>query len=174
MFTIFQIKTPKRRFNSLKNTSKLIQIPRRSLRLLTSMGTPRFCPRIGSALFGTNTARFLWQILQAVIAQAKKLNKDVYVLSIDEESGKVAHVNFVSESSRKNGLDARTWAGSVADVLGGKVGERDQSTMNCLLNPALQAGGKPESAQGVGTNVGLVSEALEVARKQYSSTIKSN
>jgi alanyl-tRNA synthetase len=62
------------------------------------------------------------QILQAVVLQAKKLGKAVYVFSVDSEGGKVIHVNHVPESLRAKGLDARSWATSVTEVLGGKVG----------------------------------------------------
>ena len=62
------------------------------------------------------------QILQAVVLQAKKLGKAVYVFSVDSEGGKVIHVNHVPESLKSRGLDARTWAARVTEVLGGKVG----------------------------------------------------
>lgn len=45
----------------------------------------------------------------------------MYVFSVDHEGGKVAHVNHVPERVRAKGVDARTWASKVADVLGGKV-----------------------------------------------------
>jgi hypothetical protein len=64
---------------------------------------------------------FLVQILQAVVLQAKKLGKAVYVFSIDSEGGKVIHVNHVPESLRSKGFDARTWAARVTETLGGKV-----------------------------------------------------
>jgi hypothetical protein len=43
------------------------------------------------------------------------------VISADEESGKVVHVNFVSDELKSRGLDARTWAAKVSEILGGKV-----------------------------------------------------
>jgi alanyl-tRNA synthetase len=43
------------------------------------------------------------------------------VISADEESGKVVHVNFVSDKLKSRGLDARTWAAKVSEILGGKV-----------------------------------------------------
>lgn len=55
------------------------------------------------------------------MTQGKKLGKAVYVMSIDKEGGKVAHVNHLPASMQVKGLDARTWASKVADVLGGKV-----------------------------------------------------
>lgn len=87
------------------------------------------------------------KILQAVVLQAKKLGRAVYVFSVDSEGGKVIHVNHVPESLKSKGLDARTWAARVTEVLGGK------------------AGGKEDGAQGVGLNTDKVEEALEVAHK---------
>jgi alanyl-tRNA synthetase len=91
------------------------------------------------------------KILQNVVMQGKKLGKTVYVFSVDAEGGKVAHANYVSESARSRGLDARTWASKVSEILGGK------------------AGGKEDGAQGVGVNVAQVEEALKVARETFSS-----
>jgi hypothetical protein len=64
---------------------------------------------------------FISQILQAVVLQAKKLGKAVYVFSVDSEGGRVIHVNHVPESLRSKGFDARTWAARVTEILGGKV-----------------------------------------------------
>jgi alanyl-tRNA synthetase len=64
---------------------------------------------------------FIFQILQAVVLQAKKLGKAVYVFSVDSEGGKVIHVNHVPESLRSKGFDSRTWAARVTKILGGKV-----------------------------------------------------
>lgn len=64
---------------------------------------------------------FYFQILQAVVLQAKKLGKAVYVFSVDSEGGRVIHVNHAPESLRSNGFDARTWAARVTEILGGKV-----------------------------------------------------
>ncbi|KAH9022566.1 tRNA synthetases class II (A)-domain-containing protein [Lactarius pseudohatsudake] len=86
------------------------------------------------------------KILQAVVLQAKKLGKAVYVFSVDSDGGKVIHVNHVPESLRSKGFDARTWAARVTETLGGK------------------AGGKEDGAQGVGVHIDKVKEALEVAQ----------
>lgn len=56
-----------------------------------------------------------------MILNAKKLGKSAYVFSVDSEKGQVAHVNFVSEGARAKGVDARTWAATVTEVVGGKV-----------------------------------------------------
>ncbi|KDQ33558.1 hypothetical protein PLEOSDRAFT_1091537 [Pleurotus ostreatus PC15] len=90
--------------------------------------------------------------LSSAVLQAKKLGKSVYLFSPDKQGGKVAHVNFVSPELKQKGVDARTWAGKVTDVLGGK------------------AGGKEDSAQGVGANVDKVEGAVEAA-KQYLSSL---
>ncbi len=45
----------------------------------------------------------------------------MYLFSPDKQGSKVAHVNFVSPELKQKGVDARTWAGKVTDVLGGKV-----------------------------------------------------
>ncbi|PFH46034.1 hypothetical protein AMATHDRAFT_156759 [Amanita thiersii Skay4041] len=88
------------------------------------------------------------KILQSVIVQAKKLSKTVYLFSIDKELGRVAHSNYVSPSFKSKGLDARTWATKVTEILGGK------------------AGGKEDSAQGIGIFIEKVPDAV-LAAQQY-------
>lgn len=56
-----------------------------------------------------------------MVLQGRKLSKSVYVFSVDHEQGKVAHVNYVADDAKARGLDGRTWANAVSDVLGGKV-----------------------------------------------------
>ncbi|KAJ3502699.1 hypothetical protein NLJ89_g8767 [Agrocybe chaxingu] len=94
------------------------------------------------------------KILQSLIAQAKQLGKGVYIFSVDPETKKVAHANYVPPSLKEKGIDARTWAAKVTEILGGK------------------AGGKEESAQGVGTNDDKVHDAV-VAATTYLSTASS-
>ncbi|KAJ3004463.1 hypothetical protein NUW54_g4803 [Trametes sanguinea] len=91
------------------------------------------------------------KVMQGVVLQAKKLGKSIYVLSVDASAGKVAHVNAVSEEAKAKGLDGREWAAAVVEVVGGK------------------AGGKPDGAQGVGTEVSKVQEAFDAARKFFES-----
>lgn len=43
------------------------------------------------------------------------------MFSVDQEQGKVAHVNFVAEDAKAKGLDGREWANSISEILGGKV-----------------------------------------------------
>ncbi|KAG6889578.1 Alanine--tRNA ligase [Termitomyces sp. T32_za158] len=95
------------------------------------------------------------KILQSVVAQGKKLGKAVYVLSVDTEGGKIAHVNYVPPALKEKGLDARTWANCVTDIIGGK------------------AGGKEESAQGVGIEVLKVQEALKSAESYFTNSLSS-
>ena len=96
--------------------------PTQQATLLSSMykETPR---SLVSCLFSSSrvphTSRS--QILQAVVLQAKKLGKAVYVFSVDTDAQKVAHVNHVPEAFRSKGVDARTWASKVTEILGGKV-----------------------------------------------------
>ena len=90
------------------------------------------------------------KILQGLVAQGRKLGKALYVFSVDSESGKVVHVNFVPPSLKSKGLDARQWATKVSEIVGGK------------------AGGKEESAQGVGVEVGKVEKAVSVAKSYLS------
>ncbi|KAI0787758.1 tRNA synthetases class II (A)-domain-containing protein [Fomes fomentarius] len=95
------------------------------------------------------------KVLQGVVLQAKKLGKSIYIFSADAEGTKVAHVNAVSEDAKAKGLDGREWASAVTAILGGK------------------AGGKPDGAQGVGTEVAKVQDALEAARKFFVSKTSS-
>ncbi|KAJ7502731.1 tRNA synthetases class II (A)-domain-containing protein [Mycena galericulata] len=88
------------------------------------------------------------KILQSVVSQGKKLGKAVYVFSADQGGSKVAHVNYVPPSMKAKGADARAWATKVCEALGGK------------------AGGKDDSAQGVGMHAQKVDEAV-VLCKEY-------
>jgi len=94
------------------------------------------------------------KILQSMVLQGKKLGKAIYVFS-DAGDGKVAHVNYVPDDWKKKGADARTWTAKVTEVLGGK------------------AGGKEETAQGVGIYAEKIREALSIA-KEYASTFTSH
>jgi hypothetical protein len=63
------------------------------------------------------------QTLSSAVALGKTLSKAIYIFSPDEDTGKVAHVNYLPKEilSRKV-LDAKVWLGEVSKVLGGKVG----------------------------------------------------
>jgi len=111
-----------------------------------------------------------FQILQSLVSQAKQLSKSIYVFSVDSDNQKLAHANYVSPTLKECGADARTWAAKVTDLVGGKV---------CLVPSYtdaeklifVQAGGKEDSAQGVGLNADKLEDALTAAR-DYISTIK--
>ncbi|KIM45032.1 hypothetical protein M413DRAFT_441675 [Hebeloma cylindrosporum] len=94
------------------------------------------------------------KILQSLVSQAKQLEKGLYVFTVDLENKKVAHANYVPSSLKGKGGDARAWASKVTEILGGK------------------AGGKEESAQGVGLEIDKVQEALTAAH-QYLSGIST-
>ena len=61
------------------------------------------------------------QILQSLISRAKQLGKSLFVLTVDPETDKVAHANYVAPSLKAKGADAREWSSKVVEVLGGKV-----------------------------------------------------
>lgn len=72
------------------------------------------------------------------------------MFSVDSDGEKVVHANHVPVLFRKPGFDAKVWAGAVTDVVHGK------------------AGGKEDGAQGVGTGVARVQEAMSAAREVFS------
>lgn len=88
--------------------------------------------------------------VQTILNQGKSLGKAVYILSVDEHAGKVTHGNYLPAELAGEGFDARSWATSVAEVLGGKVG------------------GKPDTAQGVGTDISKVEEGVKVAQEVFT------
>jgi alanyl-tRNA synthetase len=104
------------------------------------------------------------------VALAKKLGKATYVLSVDSETSKVAHANYVPDGMRKKGLDARTWAAKVAEVIGGKVSS-DSPTKRSTQG-SFQTGGKEDGAQGSGTNVDKVEQGLKAAQAYFEEEIK--
>ena len=93
--------------------------------------------------------------LAAGVNNAKKLGKSVYLFSQEAGSqgkAKVAHVNFVAKQDLDKGLKGKEWAETVTKSIGGK------------------AGGKDESAQGVGEEGGkALEEAMMAARKFYET-----
>ncbi|EPQ57417.1 hypothetical protein GLOTRDRAFT_110560 [Gloeophyllum trabeum ATCC 11539] len=94
------------------------------------------------------------KILQNVVANARKLNKAVYVFSRDAEGTRVVHANFVSEAAKSRGIDGRKWATAVSEVIGGK------------------AGGKEDSAQGVGSDASRLEDAVKAAQKYFEESKK--
>ncbi|KAG8935411.1 Alanine--tRNA ligase [Tulasnella sp. 417] len=93
--------------------------------------------------------------MQAILTEVKKLEKAAYLFSVDEAAGKVAHANVLPAGLVSKEFDAKIWAAKVAEVLGGK------------------GGGKPDSAQGVGTEVAKLSEAMKVAEDALNQRLSS-
>ncbi|KAJ2922012.1 hypothetical protein H1R20_g15075, partial [Candolleomyces eurysporus] len=87
------------------------------------------------------------KLLQGIASAARKAQKGLYVFSVDSENNKVAHVNYVAPALKEKGADARDWASKVTDLIAGK------------------AGGKEDSAQGVGTEVDKLDDAVAAARQ---------
>lgn len=82
------------------------------------------------------------KVLSEGLGFAKKLNKSVYIISVDED--KVPHGAFFAEGSPQD------LAAEVANIVGGR------------------AGGKGPSVQGVGTDVSKVDEAVRYVKSQLS------
>ncbi|KAF8532539.1 tRNA synthetases class II (A)-domain-containing protein [Gautieria morchelliformis] len=95
------------------------------------------------------------KVLQAIATQAKTAGKAMYTFSIDFDEGRVVHVNYLPKPLTSKEFDARIWASRVTATLGGK------------------AGGKEDSAQGVGVHLDKVDEALRIAESSYLQVFKS-
>lgn len=80
------------------------------------------------------------------VVSTKQKDKTVYILGATDE-GKVVHGCHVSADAQAKGADASKWAGSIAEIVGGK------------------AGGKGATSLGQGTNGDKVNDAVEAARK---------
>jgi alanyl-tRNA synthetase len=93
------------------------------------------------------------QILQGLVTEARKQDRSIYVFNVDVGGQKVAHVNFVSSGPKGKGLDGRKWAEEVIALIGGK------------------AGGKVESAQGMGTTAEKAEDAKAAAEKYFASFV---
>lgn len=89
------------------------------------------------------------KVLQAGTAQAKTLNKAVYFFSVSPED-RVVHLNFVPKADLSKTFTAKTWIAAVSAIVGGK------------------GGGKDDGAQGVGSEVARVDEAITEAEKVYN------
>ncbi|KAJ2130752.1 Alanine--tRNA ligase, partial [Coemansia sp. RSA 921] len=73
--------------------------------------------------------------------------KAVYFIGTDESGSRVAHQCVVGKELLSRGLKACEWADAVSQVVGGKKG------------------GKDESAQGSGTEVAKIDEAIQAAKE---------
>lgn len=89
------------------------------------------------------------QVLQAGTAQAKTLNKAAYFFSVSPED-RVVHLNFIPKADLSKTFNAKTWIAAVSAIVGGK------------------GGGKDDGAQGVGSEVARVDEAIKEAEKVYN------
>ncbi len=87
--------------------------------------------------------------LQAALDAVMKASprSAVMLLSPDEAEGKVSIIAGVPEGLVRRGLKAGDWVRAAAEVVGGK------------------GGGKPNAAQGGGTEVGKTREAIQVAQR---------
>ncbi|OCF54527.1 alanine-tRNA ligase [Kwoniella mangroviensis CBS 10435] len=94
--------------------------------------------------------------LSAAVTAGKSLSKAIYVFSTDQETGKVAHTNYLpKEVLDKKVIDGKTWLGEVSQIVGGK------------------GGGKDESATGVGSEPTKVKEAIVLAKNFYLSKVEA-
>ena len=82
--------------------------------------------------------------LDAIVA--KHADAAVMLLSADEDAGKVAIVARVAKPIVAKGLKAGDWVRETARIVGGK------------------GGGKPDAAQGGGTDIAKIGDAIERAR----------
>jgi len=85
--------------------------------------------------------------VDGALKQVKALNPELPAIFIsgDVDTNKVLAMAYCPKSAVEAGLKANEWCGSVLPVIGGK------------------GGGKPDNAQGSGTNVSKLQEALQVA-----------
>ncbi|CAB4397210.1 unnamed protein product [Rhizophagus irregularis] len=83
------------------------------------------------------------------IAHVKTNLKDkaLYIFSVDESSGRITHSCCVGRILTEKGLKASEWAKTVSETVGGK------------------SGGKDDSAQGSGSNIDKLDEAIKVAEQ---------
>ncbi|MCC6678997.1 MAG: alanine--tRNA ligase [Phycisphaerales bacterium] len=96
------------------------------------------------------------QALQAAVQTVRdKCPKSaVMLLSVDREGGKVAIAAAVPEAIVQKGLKAGDWVRDAAAVVGGK------------------GGGRPDSAQGGGTDVSKIKDAIAAARTAAHRVLK--
>jgi alanyl-tRNA synthetase len=86
---------------------------------------------------------------------AKAYQRAAYLFSVDKAEGKVIHINMLPKTDVSKTFSCKQWIADVSKVLGGR------------------GGGKDESSQGVGTEIGKIQEAIEVAKKSYQDALGS-
>ncbi|XP_044743601.1 alanine--tRNA ligase, cytoplasmic [Chrysoperla carnea] len=91
--------------------------------------------------------------LDAALKQVKLLNPKTAAmfLSVDEDTKKIFCLSSVPKEAVEKGLKANEWIQQISPLMGGK------------------GGGKPESAQASGTNIGALNEVIELAA-QFAKT----
>jgi hypothetical protein len=95
------------------------------------------------------------------------LGKAIYVLSVDEHVGKVTHGNYLPPGMAVEGFDARSWASSVAEVVGGKVGYLTWQSM--LISDALSRLVESQIQPRVSARIFRRLETAFRLQKKYSS-----
>lgn len=94
--------------------------------------------------------------IQATINHVvKQYGRAAYFFTVGEDKDKVAHMNVLPKGEASKQFNAKEWMSGVSKIIGGR------------------GGGKDESAQGVGSEVGKVGEAIEEAKKLYQQAVGS-
>lgn len=99
-----------------------------------------------------STAKALQAAIQHI---AKQYQRAAYLFSVDKEDGKVLHYNLLPKTDVSKQFNAKEWINAIAKIVGGR------------------GGGKDDGAQGVGSEVGKVGEAIEEAKKLYEQAMGS-
>lgn len=84
----------------------------------------------------------------------KQYSRAAYFFTVGDDN-KVAHMNALPKAEVSKAFNAKEWANGISKIVGGR------------------GGGKDESAQGIGSEVGKVGEALEEAKRLYKEAIGS-
>lgn len=130
------------------------QVEKEQSKLVTELVSNYFTENPDAKCFVTEVeiAKGNPKIMQPGITTAKSLNKAVYFFSTSDDNSKVAHLNSVPKGEIvKGGFNAKTWFERVVTVLGGK------------------GGGKDDGAQGFGTEVDKIQDAIKVAKEVYEN-----
>lgn len=85
------------------------------------------------------------KILDAAIKQVRKISSNVATMFISHDDKKIICLSSVPAEKVTKGLKANEWIQSISQIINGK------------------GGGKAESAQGSGTNIAAIKQAIEVA-----------